>query len=605
MSKKGIHPHPKIHANKSPSSKMTFSRAHSKDILSAEDVRDLLSQTSLRNLLREEQKHSSDDLIRLLDNRDSKFTHDSSEESEEDSSVYEQSSTAEDEESDEDEEGINEDEEQDEDACEEHEEPENTASQESFKLPEEYEPNSQHQERIERYLTLCQDYKYLRKKNHFLQDKLYQLSVRKGIISTKEKHTESRSKKKRRIAHQTNTVGKFSGSQEDPGSSVVKSDKHETSSYSGSQASTATIFEGFRESRLSTKYEKVVHRIWQMERLREDIVERNNDRILEMKVKKDETDQECVLYFNETMNQIRRYSQEATNSNTGHHLPNIETDNYIDEMGKLFQKLRQTVRKFYLNWHGLNYEVKRLEEAELASQGEGLQIIEYEQLCGENETLRNKLDDRILELKKIKTKITNSVLVLAHFQEKRNVFMENIVSCQVSLDVLKSRILQITDVLDSITDRFVILKDEEKTLDRQSEVIDNATIMKDLTKTIQEVTDLRAESNKMKYQERFKTLEIQNIKEQITYIKDHVPELQLRKANDKSCWTLDDSNRSEKVKCVTPSRLELEKEFKKLRLLQLLELRTVEPWQETRRQLSLSGIYPPCFASHPVTTTPV
>ena len=96
------------------------------------------------------------------------------------------------------------------------------------------------------------------------------------------------------------------------------------------------------------------------------------------------------------MKLIAQFSREPTISNTGIHLNPVETDQYIMEMTKLFDKLRQTTLQFYITWHGLNFELNSLEE----SHEEGVRILEYEQLCAENYTLKEKVEYTEHELEK-------------------------------------------------------------------------------------------------------------------------------------------------------------------------------------------------------------
>jgi hypothetical protein len=346
-----------------------------------------------------------------------------------------------------------------------------------------------------------------------------------------------------------------------------------------------------------------------MAHLKEDIAEGKSDRYMILDAKKEEAEKECLIYFHEMMNQIRTVSKEAVNSNTGDHILPNETEAYIQEIEKMFHKLRYTVKKFYSNWHGLNYEVKRLEESQIESQGEGLQAIEYEQLCGENATLKDKLEYRQSELQRAKLKVSNSIHVLAHFREKEVTVMQDIMTRQATLDNLKTRIMKLSEIMDVVTDRYTILREEQKDLEHKSELIDNVTLMTDFKKTKEEVITLRGECSKLKDQARYKSLQLKNIQEKVKNIKNHVSDLPLQSAkasiysiSRNTCHT--DNSKASRKPVRAPSRTQLAKEMKKLRLLELLELRHIEPWHQTREQLT-SEMSNPCFASHKVTTIPV
>jgi hypothetical protein len=116
------------------------------------------------------------------------------------------------------------------------------------------------------------------------------------------------------------------------------------------------------------------------------------------------------------MDAIRSASEHAVDSNTGQRLSRAETEKYCQEMARIHAKLCTTLIKMFKTRRGLELSVMRLQESEV--EGEGLQMLEFEQLRAENQTLKDKLGDRMKDVDNIKDKISHAIQILAHFRVK-------------------------------------------------------------------------------------------------------------------------------------------------------------------------------------------
>merc|ERR1712070_680203 len=112
----------------------------------------------------------------------------------------------------------------------------------------------------------------------------------------------------------------------------------------------------------------------------------------------------------------REIAMEAENSRTGKRIPEKQLA-LIEENEKELDDTLKTVR---LRNIVLKHELARL-ECWLQSKevlGEGLHLIDFEQLKIENQTLNEKIEERNEELLKLRKKTTTTVQVLTHLKEK-------------------------------------------------------------------------------------------------------------------------------------------------------------------------------------------
>ncbi|CAG7729047.1 unnamed protein product [Allacma fusca] len=475
----------------------------------------------------------------------------------------------------EEEEDEGEDEEEDEEEEEEDEEEEEEEVVEES--PEDLEARMRKkQERIELYIDMKRDYKFLNKKNACLQDKLYKISVRKGfIVENKTEEESDKSKKKKRkisIKHSED---------EDPDDVDMDEDDAQfegerSERMESAETGTGGGIKNFLEAALESKYSKVVRRIWKSEesKMNDSIThEMNLDKFKEKRDKWEKIHQEKFLDF---MDRVQAASDTAIDSNTGSHIQRWETQQYVEEVSKIHSKLCRSLVKMYQNRHGLEFSLKRLEETEV--QGEGLQMLEYEQLQAENYSLKEKLEDRQKDVENIKGKIAHAVQILAHFRECMHRLTEKMEDGNTKLTLINKRVYQVREITDVVTQRYEIFKEEEKNLISVSGLLDNTKLLRDFEKTHFDLLDLKEEKRKLQKFLQIKSREIEEIQAKYRDIHLNLPRLkEMAKEGKDSKGDVLNQN-VEKIDPVAAKRLERE------RLEWLLEKRNLDPNKQRRRR---------------------
>jgi len=142
----------------------------------------------------------------------------------------------------------------------------------------------------------------------------------------------------------------------------------------------------------------------------------------------------------------RDIAKTAVNPRTGKPIP----AKWILQKEQEEEELEQEVEMVRLKNIHLTMRLKKLESLikEKEKLGEGLHLIDFEQLKIENQTLNEKIEERNDELHKLKKKATTTVQVLTHIKEKLQfVTKENEkLNCE-----LKSKEDEMTSLRDALT----------------------------------------------------------------------------------------------------------------------------------------------------------
>ena len=291
------------------------------------------------------------------------------------------------------------------------------------------------------------------------------------------------------------------------------------------------------------------------------------------------------------MDRIKQASDVAIDSNTGRHIHGWETEQFLEEMAKIHAKLCQTMVRMYQNRHGLEFALKRLEETEV--QGEGLQMLEYEQLQAENYSLKEKLEDRQRDVENIKAKIAHAVQILAHFRECMSKLQEKMDDGNAKLAIINKRVYQVREITDVVTQRYEVYKEEERNLVAESGLLDNTKLLRDFEKTHYDVTDLREEKRLLQKRMLSKSREIEELQAKVRDVQLNLEELQ-KLAAERAAKEEADKRKLEQESCHCQKQTD-PKELKKQQLQRLhwlLETRNLDP--------SLTSSQPKMFKLPPI-----
>merc|ERR1711988_1460229 len=141
----------------------------------------------------------------------------------------------------------------------------------------------------------------------------------------------------------------------------------------------------------------------------------------------------------------------------------------------------------------LKHELKRLEDWLQSKEvlGEGLHLIDFEQLKIENQTLNEKIEERNEELLKLRKKNTQTVQVLTHIKEKLqfvqadNQLQKNkLADLETDLATQRDGLAQHKKTLDQI-------RHDRYKLKEKSGLVDSDDLLYDFEMTKDRITDLK------------------------------------------------------------------------------------------------------------------
>lgn len=187
----------------------------------------------------------------------------------------------------------------------------------------------------------------------------------------------------------------------------------------------------------------------------------------------------------------REIAMEAENSRSGRKIPEnqlgaIERDEREKDEELKAVRLENIVRK---------HELARLESWLQSKEvlGEGLHLIDFEQLKIENQTLNEKIEERNEELLKLRKKNTQTVQVLTHIKEKlqfvqadNQLQKDNLANLETDLALRRDELAQHKKTLDQI-------RHDRYKLKEKSGLVDSDDLLYDFEKTKDRILELRQE----------------------------------------------------------------------------------------------------------------
>jgi chromosome segregation ATPase len=131
-------------------------------------------------------------------------------------------------------------------------------------------------------------------------------------------------------------------------------------------------------------------------------------------------------------------------------------------------KLRNRVRRS-------EFQLKEREEL-----GDGLHLIDFEQLKIENQTFLEKIEERNEEVEKLRKKITVMVQVLTHVKEKLEFIRSENSELQNDLSAIDQEISEHRDNLPAMKSKRDRLRKENQDIRSQSGLLGHKHLLKDL-----------------------------------------------------------------------------------------------------------------------------
>eukprot|EP00048_Salpingoeca_helianthica_P001201 m.47485 g.47485 ORF g.47485 m.47485 type:complete len:684 (-) comp11278_c0_seq2:30-2081(-) len=191
-------------------------------------------------------------------------------------------------------------------------------------------------------------------------------------------------------------------------------------------------------------------------------------------------------------------AQAAVSQRTGRPLPLPQ----IKEMLAQEKSKEEAVAAARLEHLHLLHTLRNAEEVlrEGEQLGEGLHLIDFEQLKLENQTFNEKIEERNEDVIKLRTKIANTVNVLSHVKEVLQDTEEENAELQTKLRTVESQAAQQRDVLSRIKRARDKIKEDNTRLRQQAGLAGDEVLLRDMESTVDEAADLRVHVESLRAQ---------------------------------------------------------------------------------------------------------
>eukprot|EP01086_Lenisia_limosa_P005856 TRINITY_DN2355_c0_g1_i1.p1 TRINITY_DN2355_c0_g1~~TRINITY_DN2355_c0_g1_i1.p1 ORF type:complete len:467 (-),score=122.86 TRINITY_DN2355_c0_g1_i1:114-1514(-) len=148
----------------------------------------------------------------------------------------------------------------------------------------------------------------------------------------------------------------------------------------------------------------------------------------------------------------------------------------------------------------LRATLKKLEQTMVKKEelGDGLHLIDFEQLKIENQAYNEKIEERNEDLLKLRKKITTTVLVLSHLKEKLQFILNENQELKKKLADLGDEVAEKRDSLASMKQKRDRLRAETNALQRQAGLIAHPDLLTDFDDQTAEIDRLELELQTLK-----------------------------------------------------------------------------------------------------------
>ena len=180
------------------------------------------------------------------------------------------------------------------------------------------------------------------------------------------------------------------------------------------------------------------------------------------------------------------------------------TKKEIEEIDETEQRKYDVLEKVRIKNLSLRSHLKKIErilrhKEQLA---EGLHVIDFEQLKIENQSLHEKIQERVDEITKLKRKKTSAIQILTHIREKLN-FLEKSNDVKLNnLNDVEQRILRMRSLLSSVRQDRDELNHENKEMKTRQQFANSGLLIKDFEdrKGLNIILHQQLQELKMKYE---------------------------------------------------------------------------------------------------------
>lgn len=207
----------------------------------------------------------------------------------------------------------------------------------------------------------------------------------------------------------------------------------------------------------------------------------------------------------------------AVNSHTGKTTQPKEIEEYFEK-----EKLKeQEVVQVRLENIKLKNQLKKKENQLRAKEelGEGLHLIDFEQLKIENQTYNEKIEERNEELMKLKRKINETVQTLTHVKEKLKFVSAQNEKEKDLLNISENEVKKKRDRLNRIKQSRDSLRLDNNKLKQNSGLLGNTSLLRDFEECVDNNEDLQSKIEHLKQRHAELILDTRGLKQKIMQAK--------------------------------------------------------------------------------------
>ncbi|EPZ36886.1 DUF4201 domain-containing protein [Rozella allomycis CSF55] len=249
----------------------------------------------------------------------------------------------------------------------------------------------------------------------------------------------------------------------------------------------------------------------------DQIASSNNKVVVDLKQELETKRAETEGYEKDFLRARKNALCSSENGRTGKKLPPKEV---IEALELADSKKTQEVVAIRLEYIKLKNKIKRQEQIlkQREDLGEGLHLIDFEQLKIENQAYNEKIEERNEEILKLKRKITVIVQILTHIKEKLNYIEGDNERRNADLQVLDSKANELKDRLPILKMKRDSLRAHNTLLRQKNGLLGNRDLLRDYENKKDNCEKLQKDVKQLKDNYEFLTSKHNEVKRQIQKI---------------------------------------------------------------------------------------
>ncbi|XP_074025645.1 uncharacterized protein [Leptinotarsa decemlineata] len=237
-----------------------------------------------------------------------------------------------------------------------------------------------------------------------------------------------------------------------------------------------------------------------------------------LKEKREQKFKELTKLFNDMQEREKEIGNGLINKKTGNPIPDKVIERLIRRQKVQMEEV-SSMRLKYLQLKEMVAEKESAIEA-LDKIGEGLHLMDYEQLKVENRSHADKIEEKEEELTRLRFKCQNTIQILAHIREKSSALDSDIDDIREDLSTTEIQSLQVRAQLNGAKqerDHYRLMTNK---LREESGLLTEPELLRDMESSMKELKTLSVELENLKEENTKKAQQIRNIRRNLEFTAD-------------------------------------------------------------------------------------